>query len=96
MANDSHFKFRLYIAGNGPHSTQAIVNLNALCDEYLPDRHEIEVVDVLVDQRRALAEGVMLTPLLVKLSPEPVLKILGTLSMADSVLAALGLARPSR
>jgi hypothetical protein len=33
----------------------------------------------------------MMTPLLVKLSPAPVRKIVGSLSVRDSVLQALGL-----
>jgi circadian clock protein KaiB len=96
MVNKSQFKFRLYVAGNGPHSTQAIVNLNAICAEHLPDRHEIEVVDVMLDQGRALSDGVMLTPLLMKLSPAPILKIVGTLSQPESVLRALGLKTAAR
>jgi len=91
MKRPAHFKFRLYIAGEGPNSAEAIGNLTALCSEHLPERHEIEVVDVLVQKGRALADGVMLTPLLVKLSPAPVLKIVGTLSRGASVQRALGL-----
>jgi circadian clock protein KaiB len=49
------------------------------------------VIDVLMDQQRALADGVMLTPLLVKYSPAPTRKIVGTLSKSEPVLAALGL-----
>jgi circadian clock protein KaiB len=91
-----YFKFRLYVAGAGPHSSLAIVNLSAICAEHLRDRHEIEVVDVLLHQRRALAEGVMMTPLLVKVSPAPVIKILGALTLTESVLQALGLPATAR
>ncbi len=86
------FKFRLYVAGDGPNSTQALANLDAICREHLAERHEIEVVDVLREPQRALADLVMLTPLLVKLSPAPIRKILGTLSHRAPVLHALGLA----
>jgi circadian clock protein KaiB len=91
MTTPPQFKFRLYVAGDGPNSLQAIANLNALCREHLPERHEIEIVDVLREQQRALADGVMLTPLLVKLSPAPIRKIIGTLSRREPVLQALGL-----
>ncbi len=94
MKPPARFIFRLYIAGNGPHSALAIVNLHAFCVQHLPDRHEIEVVDVLLERGRALAEGVMLTPLLVKLSPAPVRKIIGTLSRHEPVLQALGMLHP--
>jgi len=91
MSKPAHFKFRLYVAGDGPNSAQAVANLEALCREHLPERHEIEVVDVLREPRRALADLVMLTPLLVKLSPAPIRKITGTLSRREPVLQALGL-----
>jgi hypothetical protein len=54
MSKLPHFKFRLYVAGDGPHSVQAIANLNALCREYLTERHEIEIADVLHEPQRAL------------------------------------------
>ncbi len=91
MSPPVSFKFRLYVAGDGPHSTQAIANLRAVCTEHLPERHEIEIVDVLREPGRALADGVMLTPLLVKLSPAPIRKIIGSLSQRASVLQTLGL-----
>jgi circadian clock protein KaiB len=91
MKAPTHFKFRLYVAGDGPNSAQAVANLNDICREHLPERHEIEVIDVLREQKRALADGVMLTPLLVKLSPAPVQRITGTLSWRELVLHALNL-----
>jgi circadian clock protein KaiB len=91
MKKEAHFKFRLYVAGDGPHSTQAIANLRALCHERLPERYEIEIVDVLRDPQRALDDHVMLTPMLVKLSPVPIRRIVGSLSRLEPVLEALGL-----
>jgi circadian clock protein KaiB len=85
------FKFRLYVAGDGPNSAQAVANLEAICQEHLAQRHETEVVDVLREPQRALADLVMVTPLLVKLSPEPVRTIAGALNQREQVLQALGL-----
>lgn len=84
-------KLRLYITGNSPHSIQAVSNLNALCRDHLADRHEIEIVDVLIEPQRALSDGILLTPTLVKLSPSPVCKIRGSLSGRETVLQAMGL-----
>jgi circadian clock protein KaiB len=85
------FKFRLYIAGDTQNSAQAVANLTALCLASLPDRHHIEVVDVFREPKRALADGILMTPTLVKLAPSPVRRIVGTLSQTQPVLAALGL-----
>ena len=91
MSKRAPFKFRLYVAGDSPNSTQARSNLEALCGQYLQDRHEIEIVDVLRDPNRALADGVFLTPTLVKLAPLPVRKIVGNLNQLDAVRLALNL-----
>ena len=91
MKKNSHFKFRLYVAGDGPNSLLAVANLNALCGDHLPGRHEVEIVDVLRHPKRVLVDGVMLTPMLVILSPAPVRKIVGSLSQREAVLQTLGL-----
>jgi circadian clock protein KaiB len=87
----ARFKFRLYTADNTVNSAKALANLTALCVTYLPDRHEIEVVNVLLNPRRALADHIRMTPTLLKLSPSPVQRITGTLGQTRLVLAALGL-----
>jgi circadian clock protein KaiB len=91
MSRRPKFKFRLYIAGDAQNSAQAVSNLNSLCRKHLADRYEIEVVDVFRQPKRALAEGVFLTPTLVKLAPIPTRIIVGTLSQVEPVLLALGL-----
>ena len=91
MNRNVQFKFRLYVAGGAQNSAQALANLTALCRAHLPDRHEIEVVDVLQEAKRALADGILMTPTLVKFEPPPVRKIVGTLSQTQTVLQALGL-----
>jgi circadian clock protein KaiB len=85
------FKFRLYIAGDALNSAQAVANLTALCRAYLPDRYDIEVVDVFRQPKRALLDGIIMTPTLVKLAPSPVRRIVGTLSQTQPLLLALGL-----
>jgi circadian clock protein KaiB len=91
MKKRAQFKFRLYIAGDAANSAQALANLTALCHELLPERHEIEVVDVLLHPKRALADGILLTPMLVKCSPGPVRMVVGNLSRRETVLQTLGL-----
>jgi circadian clock protein KaiB len=91
MNKGVHFKFRLYVAGDAPNSAQAIANLTALCRERLPKQHEIEIVDVFGDPERALADGVLLTPMLVKLLPAPSRVLVGSLSQREPLLQALEL-----
>ena len=82
---------RLYVAGGAPNSVQAIANLEAICAEHLKGGHRLEVVDILDNPRRAMAEGVLVTPSLTKLSPLPAAQVVGNLSDKNRVLLALGL-----
>ena len=85
------YRFQLYIADQALNSSQAVCNLHALCETYLHDRYEIDIVDVLVHPERALAEKVYMTPTLIKLEPGPAQRIVGNLSRTDIVLHSLGL-----
>lgn len=94
--NPDVFAFRLYIAGDAPHSMQARANLAQLCETHLPDRHSIEIVDVLIDPKRALTESIFLTPTLICESPYPGHRIVGTLSNTEPILQILGLGAAQR
>jgi len=92
MSRRAIFKFRLYIAGDAQNSAQAVANLSALCRMHLLDRHEIEIVDVFREPKRALTDGIFMTPTLIKLAPSPApRRVVGTLSQTQPVLQALGL-----
>ncbi len=86
-----HYRFRLYVAGDGTNSVQASENLAALCRNYLVDRCVVEIVDVFQEPMRALADEVFMTPTLLKLGPAPVRRIVGTLSVLSTLLTALNL-----
>jgi circadian clock protein KaiB len=89
------FRFRLYVAGDTQNSAHAVANLTALCRAQLPDRHVIEIVNVFLEPKRALVDGIFMTPTLIKLMPSPVQRIVGTLSQMQPLLDALGLTRAS-
>jgi circadian clock protein KaiB len=91
MSRHTTLKFRLFVAGDTQNSAEAIANLSAFCRKHLPNRHEIEVVDVLREPQRAMKDSVFMTPTLVKLSPSPVRQIVGTLSEPNTLLQVLGL-----
>jgi circadian clock protein KaiB len=91
MSRRVKFKFLLYIADDAQNSALAVANLTALCEAHLHDRHDIEIVDVFQEPKRALADGIFMTPTLIKLSPRPVRRIVGILSQTLPVLQSLGL-----
>jgi circadian clock protein KaiB len=90
------FVFRLYITGATPNSLLAVANLTQLCETHLPGRHEIEIVDVLQNPKRALSESIFMTPTLVTDAPYPGHRIVGTLSNTEPILQILGLGAAQR
>lgn len=91
-ARASGFVFRLYVAGEAPNSQLALRNLKVLCQDHYRDDYHIDVVDVLLSPERAWTEGVIVTPTVVRLTPEPGIRIIGNLSNTDQVLSVLGFA----
>ena len=86
---EATLRLRLYVAGNAPNSLRAIANAKLLCDEHFAARHELEIVDLLKHPKRALADGIIVTPTLLKLSPLPVQRVIGNLSDSKQVLQTL-------
>lgn len=82
---------RLYIANNAPNSVRAVANLEAICKEHLKDAFKLEIIDVLEYPKRALADGILVTPSLAKVAPSPATRVVGNLSDRHSVLRALGI-----
>lgn len=84
-----HFRFRLYVAGHTPNSTRAAANLREMCSMHLEGRHEIEIIDVFRHPEQALVDNVLMTPTLLRLSPLPVVRVVGSLSQLEPVMQAL-------
>ena len=86
-----HYLLRLFLAGNGPNSRQALANLRRLCQEHLKGRCTIETVDVTKDFEAAVSDNILVTPALVLVAPCPRVVILGNLSDPRKVLVAIRL-----
>lgn len=82
---------RLYVAGSSPNSAKALANLNEIIGQYTAGDCQLEIIDVLTNPRRALADGVLVTPSLIKSSPPPVVTIVGDLRHKADVLQQLNL-----
>ncbi len=85
------YLFRIYLAGGSPNSVRALANLYAICRKHFPTSHRIEIIDILQEPLRALAESILVTPTVVKVTPAPEQVIIGNLSDEEEVLRALGL-----
>ena len=84
---------RLYVAGHAPNSMAALANLRALLPsgESADSPVELQVIDILREPARAMADGVWVSPTLLRLLPLPVVRIVGRLGDRQNVRLALGL-----
>ena len=85
------FDLRLYTAGQSPKSILAIENLHRVCDEHLPGRFRIDIIDLLENPELARAAEIIAVPTLVRRLPLPIRTIIGDLSDTDRVLVGLRL-----
>jgi len=83
------YKLRLYVTGATPKSSRAIANIKAICEEYLPARYDLEVIDLYQRPTIAREEDVLAVPTLVKSLPLPLMRLIGDLSDLEHVLAGL-------
>lgn len=85
------FVLRLFVAGATVASQRAIANLSRICEEELPGRYELEVVDVYLHPEAATRQQVVVMPTLLRLLPEPIARLVGDMSDRDRVLVGLDL-----
>ena len=85
----SRLRLRLYVAGSAPNSLHAIASIRTICEELAPRVPDLEIVDMLTDPQRALADGIIVTPTLLRLRPLPVQRLIGGLGDLPRVMRLL-------
>jgi len=88
---EATWHLRLYVAGQSPKSLRAFANLKDLCEQHMPGRYEIEIIDLVENPALAQADDILAVPTLVRRLPEPLRKIIGDLSNTERVLVGLRL-----
>jgi circadian clock protein KaiB len=84
-------RLKLYIAGDSPNSVAAVRHLRALLSEYPTMQADLEIIDVLEHPEAGLKENILVTPTMLKVSPKPTRRIIGSLKDAAALRAALGI-----
>ena len=82
---------RLYVAGQTEKSVAAIENLRRICEEHLPGKYKIDVIDLLQNPQLASGDQIVAIPTLVRKLPNPVKRIIGDLSNTERTLVGLQL-----
>ena len=89
QAERQGYNLRLYVAGQTPKSITAIANLKKLCEEHLPGRYNIDIVDLMQNPSLAQRDQIIAIPTLIRQLPEPIKRIIGDLSNTERVLVGL-------
>ncbi len=84
------YKLRLFITGASTNSTRAVINMKEICETYLKQNYELEIIDVHQQPLLAESEEIIALPLLVKKSPGPERRLIGDMSNTKKVLRGLG------
>ena len=85
------YVLQLFITGATPNSLRAVTNIKQICDDYLKDNYELEIIDVYQQKEVAEKEQIIALPLLIKKMPLPQRRMIGDLSDTEKVLKGLGL-----
>ena len=88
---NGQYVFRLYITGASPNSLRAIANTKNLCEEYINEEYDLQVIDVYQQPNVANEENIIALPMLVKKYPLPEKRLIGDMSDIDRVLKGIGL-----
>ena len=88
--NGKH-KFILFVSGMSVKSGHAIENLRKICETYLTDNFELQIIDISRDKEQAVNYQIVGIPTLIRTSPAPPRIILGDLSDTEKVLRVLNI-----
>jgi len=85
------YMLRLFITGTSPVSVRAINNLQAILDQHLKSKYQLEIIDVHQQPQLVKDEDVTAVPMLIKKQPFPKKRLVGDMSDTSRVLKGLGL-----
>lgn len=87
------WELRLYVTGLNPKCLAAYSRIKKLCEEYIPGRYRIAVIDLLENPQLAEWDEVVAIPTLVRRVPAPIRKVVGDLADTELTIAGLQLRR---
>ncbi len=85
---------KLFITGASPNSVRAINNIKNICEKYMKGKYVLDIIDIYQQPLLAQSEQVIALPLLIKLSPLPLKRLIGNMSDTEKVLKGLELTEP--
>jgi circadian clock protein KaiB len=88
---DEKYVLHLYVAGMGPKSIRAMDNIKRICEEYMPGKYQLEVIDIYQHPVFAKEGQIVAAPTLIKELPPPLRKLIGSMEDTERVLVGMDL-----
>ena len=85
------FELHLYVADMDSKSVEAIKNLKNICEDNIPGRYQLNIIDILANPALARENQIIAVPTLIKETPRPLKRLVGNMSNTERVLTGLGL-----
>ncbi len=90
-ADGETWALRLYVAGQTAKSIAALANLRRYCEQHVPGRYQLEIIDLLQHPQLAEGDQILAIPTVVRKMPEPIRRVIGDLSNEERVIVGLDL-----
>jgi circadian clock protein KaiB len=82
---------QLYVCGMSSKLMEAIENIKNLCNEYLKDAFELEIIDLYKNPDAAREQQIVFSPSLIKTLSLPIKTLTGTFNDKQKTVKALGI-----
>ena len=90
-SSQAKYVLRLYVSGSTLKSALAVENIKRICEQYLKNSYDLEVIDIYQQPNLARDEQIVAVPTLIKRLPPPVRRLIGDMSNQEKVLFGLDL-----
>lgn len=91
QSDPPEYILRLYVVGSSIRSLRAVYNLKKLCEEFLQDGYDLEVIDIYKNPAAAREAQIVAAPTLIKKLPAPIRRFVGDLSNTQKLLVGMDL-----
>ena len=82
---------KIYVIGGDAVSEQAVSDLRQICEEQFEGKYSLEIIDVLKNPQLAENDKILAVPTVLKILPEPIRRVIGSLANHEKVLLGLDL-----
>jgi circadian clock protein KaiB len=88
-ATNSGYIFRLFVSGHNVDTERTLQILHRLLEQSLGHPYTLKVIDIFKHPEQAEANFISATPTLIRISPQPIKRIVGELDDVERVLKLL-------